>query len=42
MTALKQALGAVGVNTNFATTTLTEQEIIEITKKFERDYILNQ
>jgi peptidoglycan hydrolase-like protein with peptidoglycan-binding domain len=42
MSALKQALGAVGVNTNFATTTLTEQEIIDITKKFERDYILNK
>ena len=42
MNTLKQVLGRVGVNTNFATTTLTEQEIIEITKKFERDYILNQ
>ena len=42
MTALKQALGIVGVSTNFATTTLTEQEIIDITKKFEQEYIFGQ
>ncbi len=38
---LKQVLGSIGISTNFATTTLTEKEIIDITKKFELEYILN-
>lgn len=41
--ALKQALVSVGATSiNFGTTTMTEKEILEMTKKFEQDYIFNR
>ena len=40
---LKAALSLVGINTNsFATTTMSEAEILNMTKKFEQDYIFSK
>ena len=41
--ALKNILESIGFGvTSFATTTMTESEILEMTRKFEQDYIFNK
>ena len=40
--ALKVLLRSLGIDTNFATTTMNESQILEMTRRFEEDYIFNK